>query len=331
MPGEILVLAEHRDDRIAGATREAIGFGQKLAGQIGLSVRVLLIGSRALADEISRAHRVEVLCVSGDRFLGYAPATYCEVVSQVVRQLAPHLVLMGHTYQAVDLAPRLATMLGRGLAANCVDALVVDGRLVFVRPVFGGKLLRRAAPIGDPPYFLSLQQGAFRVQDPAPGETSRVADVRIEPFSESVARRALRVIREAQDRVDLTKAEIIVAGGRGLGSKENFQVILELARGLGGAVGATRPVVDGGWLPKEHQIGVSGQTVAPKLYVACGISGSHQHVVGMTGARCVVAINKDPDAPIFNVARYGIVGDVFQVVPSLIETAKRVRGIVETS
>jgi electron transfer flavoprotein alpha subunit len=329
MPGEILILAEHRDENLAGATREAIDFGRKLASQLGRPASVLILGERprGLASEISRASGIGALSVSDQGCRVYTPDAYCSVIAQIVIQRSPHLILMGHTYQAIDLAPKLATLLNRGLVAGCIDGTVVDGRLVLVRPVFGGKLHQSVTPRGDPPYLVSLQQGSFRADvAPVVGPAARVVDVTVEPSEASAGRRVLEVLREAQEKIDLSRADVIVAGGRGLGSKENFHMIVDLAGALGGAVGATRPVVDGGWVPKEHQIGVSGQSVTPQLYVACAISGAHQHLVGMRGSRCIVAINKDPEAPIFNHADYGIVGDVFRIIPTLIEMARKVRG-----
>ena len=275
--------------------------------------------------EVSRRSGLEVVVLANDRCRHYTPEAYCEVLAGYARTDDPYLLLLGHTYQAMDFAPKLATMLGRGLIPNCVDYRCTDGRLLWVRQVFNGKIHLEVSPKGEPPYLASLQQGAF----PACEEDLNVSP-RIERRQAVVAEGALRrklleVMEAVQTRVDLSQAEIIVAGGRGLGSKEKFQLILDLASALGAGVGASRPVTDGGWLPKEHQIGSSGQTVTPRLYIACGISGAIQHLVGMSNSGCIVAINKDPYAPIFQVADYGIVGDVFQVVPKLIEIAREMR------
>jgi electron transfer flavoprotein alpha subunit len=233
--------------------------------------------------------------------------------------------LMGHTYQAIDFVPRLATRLGRGFIPNCVDYWIDSGRPVFVRQVFNGKISLEVGVKGDPPHFVSLQQGAFNAYEVKSKENPRIVDLAVSLPADLPKRKVLEVIRAAEGTMDLSQAEIIVAGGRGLASKEKFQIILDLAQALGAGVGASRPVTDGGWLPKEHQIGSSGQTVNPKLYIACGISGAIQHLVGMMNSGCIVAINKDPNAPIFGVADYGIVGDVFKVVPALIELAKEIR------
>lgn len=327
MAGSIVVLGEHRDGRLKKISWEAIGLGRKLAAELGKDLCLALVGSEieGLAREASRRSGLEVVVLANVRCRHYTPEAYCEVLAGYARTDGPYLLLLGHTYQTMDFAPKLATMLDRGLIPNCVDYRCTDGRLLWVRQVFNGKLNLEVSPKGEPPYLVSLQQGAF----PASGEDLN-ASPRVERRQAGVAEAALRrklleVMEAVQTRVDLSQAEIIVAGGRGLGSKEKFQLILDLASALGAGVGASRPVTDGGWLPKEHQIGSSGQTVTPRLYIACGISGAIQHLVGMSNSGCIVAINKDPYAPIFQVADFGIVGDVFQVVPKLIEIAREMR------
>jgi len=327
MPGKILVLAEHRAGKLKSISWEVIGFGQKLAEQLQQELKVVLIGKaiECLADEVSRKCGQKVLTIISDRCEAYTPEAHCQILSQVAQQESPFLFLMGHTYQAVDFAPKLATMLGRGFIPNCVDYQIEAGRLQFVRQVFNGKINLQVGLKGEPPYFVSLQQGAFNAYEVQSRQSPRVVNLTVPLPEEMLKRKVLEIVQAAQGKVDLSQAEIIVAGGRGLASKEKFQIILDLAHTLGAAVGASRPVTDGGWLPKEHQIGSSGQTVTPKLYIACGISGAIQHLVGMMNSSCIVAINKDPNAPIFGVADYGIVGDVFKVVPVLIELAKEIR------
>jgi electron transfer flavoprotein alpha subunit len=325
--GNILVVAEHRDGKLKGITWEAIGCGQKLSEQLNQELKVVLIGKaiEPLAEEVAQKCGQEVLVVASDQCASYTPEGYCEVLSQVSQQESPFLFLMGHTYQAIDFAPKLATMLGRGFIPNCVDYRIDAGRPVFVRQVFNGKISLEVGLKGDPPYLVSLQQGAFNAYEVQPRHSPKVVDLSVALPADVLKRKVLEIIQAAHGKVDLSQAEIIVAGGRGLASKEKFQIILDLAQALGAAVGASRPVTDGGWLSKEHQIGSSGQSVTPKLYIACGISGAIQHLVGMVNSGCIVAINKDPNAPIFGVADYGIVGDVFKVVPVLIELAKEIR------
>jgi len=324
---KILVVAEHRNGKLRGITWEAIGFGQKLAEELNQELKIVVIGGQieTLVEEVANKCGQEVLVIRNEECATYAPETYCEVLSQVSRQESPFLFLMGHTYQTIDFVPRLATRLGRGFIPNCVDYRIDSGRPVFVRQVFNGKISLEVGVKGDPPHFVSLQQGAFNAYEVKSKESPRIVDLAVSLPADLPKRKVLEVIQAAEGKVDLSQAEIIVAGGRGLASKEKFQIILDLAQALGAGVGASRPVTDGGWLPKEHQIGSSGQTVNPKLYIACGISGAIQHLVGMMNSGCIVAINKDPNAPIFGVADYGIVGDVFKVVPALIELAKEIR------
>ena len=327
MAGRIIVLGEHRDGQLKKTSWEAIGLGRKLSAELGKEVCLALVGSEidGLAREVSGRSGLEVVVLANDHCRHYTPEAYCEALAEFARTEHPYLLLLGHTYQTMDFAPRLATMLDRGLIPNCVDYRAIDGQLLWVRQVFNGKLNLEVSPKGEPPFLVSIQQGAFPASEEDLGARPRV-EHRPAGVADDVPRRKLLEVMEAvQTRVDLSQAEIIVAGGRGLGSKEKFQLILDLAAALGAGVGASRPVTDGGWLPKEHQIGSSGQTVTPRLYIACGISGAIQHLVGMSNSGCIVAINKDPYAPIFQVADYGIVGDVFQVVPKLIEIAREMR------
>jgi electron transfer flavoprotein alpha subunit len=327
MSEKILVLAEHRTGKVKGISWEAIGFGQRLASQLNGEMAVVLLGHEidALAADITERCGQPVLVQSNPDLANYTPEVYCAVLSQILKEQLPSLLLLGHTYQTIDFAPKLATMLGRGFIPNCVDYQWDGKRLTFVRQVFNGKLNLQVGLKGSPPHLVSLQQGAFNAYEVQAGSNPKLIRLDIPLPREVLRRKVLQVIEAAQGKVDLSQADIIVAGGRGLANKEKFQLILDLAQALGAGVGASRPVTDGGWLPKEHQIGSSGQTVAPKLYIACGISGAIQHLVGMSNAGCIVAINKDPNAPIFSIADYGIVGDVFKVVPVLIELAKEIR------
>ena len=327
MAGRIVVLGEHRDGQLKKISWEAVGLGRRLAAELGKELCLVLVGCEieGLAREVSGRSGLEVIVLANDHCRHYMPEAWCEVLVEFAGREHPDLLLMGHTYQTMDFAPKLATLLDRGLIPNCVDYRSTDGQLLWVRQVFNGKLDLEVSPKGEPPWLVSLQQGAFPASEEDLGVPPRV-DLRQAGVAEGVLRRKLLEVMEAvRTRVDLSQAEIIVAGGRGLGSKEKFQLILDLASALGAGVGASRPVTDGGWLPKEHQIGSSGQTVTPRLYIACGISGAIQHLVGISNSGCIVAINKDPYAPIFQVADYGIVGDVFEVVPKLIEIAREMR------
>jgi electron transfer flavoprotein alpha subunit len=324
---KILVLIEHRSGKVKGISWEAVGFGQRLASQLNREMAVVLLGHNIdhLAAEIQQRCGQPVLLASDPGLEDYTPEAHCAALSRILEQQSAFLLLMGHTYQVIDFAPRLATILGRGFIPNCVDYRWDGSQLSFVRQVFNGKLNLQAAFKGSPPHLVSLQQGAFNAYEVLAQSNPELVRLDVPLPPAILKRKVSEVIQAAQGKVDLSQADIIVAGGRGLANKEKFQIILDLAQALGAGVGASRPVTDGGWLPKEHQIGSSGQTVAPKLYIACGISGAIQHLVGMSNAGCIVAINKDPNAPIFSIADYGIVGDVFKVVPVLIELAKEIR------
>jgi electron transfer flavoprotein alpha subunit len=331
MPNKVLVLAEHWQGKLKSASWEAIGFGQKLAEQHNFAIRVVILGHEveSLAAQVSERSGLEVLSISDERCRDYTPEVYCDLFLQVIRRESPFFVLMGHTYQVIDFAPRLAMMLDRSFIPNCVDFQIEAGRMVFVRNVYGGKLNLQVGLKGDPPYLISLQPGKLNDNEFMSMRLPKVVNPDIRVSDKLVIKRkVLEIVQAVQNKIDLSHAEVIVAGGRGLESKENFRIIFDLAKVLGASVGATRPVIDNGWLPKEHQVGSSGQSVAPKLYIACGISGRIQHLLGITNARCIVAINKDSNAPIFQVADYGIVGDLFTIVPAITESVKEMGNFI---
>ena len=278
---------------------------------------VLAITEQRMAGEVLAAAREfgpEVKAYSID--LPYTADAYTAAVEELIRKENPELVVFGHTYQTRDYAPKVAARFGRVLIGD-----VIAGKPpVFVRQMFQGKFNADVRIVGDGPHFVSIQAGAWRAIAAEPAEifspdlsASRLRQVPEAPF------------REAARAVDLTAAEIIVSVGRGIKEKENIPVVEALAQALGAELAASRPICDAGWLPMDRQVGSSGQTVSPKVYIAVGISGAIQHLVGMKGAKTVVAINKDPDAPIFEVAHYGIVGDLFEVVPALVEEIKKAK------
>jgi electron transfer flavoprotein alpha subunit len=256
----------------------------------------------------------------------YTPDAYSLALGQIVESEKPHLVVMAHTYQARDFAPKLAASLKLAFLGDCIGFSVEDGALIFTRQLFQGKMNADIVGPSEPPCLVSVQAGSFRADQVLMG----AGPAEIEPCSvsipaEKVRTKPLERFQEAKRTVDLGQAEIIVSVGRGIKEQENLSLVQKLADALGAELGGSRPICDNGWLPMERQIGSSGQTVSPKLYLAVGISGAIQHLVGMKGARTVVAINKDPHAPIFEVADYGIVGNLFDVVPALIEEVNRVR------
>jgi electron transfer flavoprotein alpha subunit len=244
-----------------------------------------------------------------------------EILKGIIEQEKPFLVLAGHTTQGMDFAPRLAAGLRRPLIAGCVEYEKQGDRLVLTRQIFNAKLNMKTALRGDPPYFATASPGAFPADELESGGNAEVVALPVN-LSGPPRRKTIERMEAPKGKADLSSAPIIVSGGRGLKEKQNFDLIFALAEAIGGSVGASRPVVDAEWLPREYQIGSSGQTVSPRLYFAVGISGAIQHLVGMQTARCIVAINKDPEAPIFKVAHYGIVDDLFKVVPALTKIFK---------
>ncbi|MGO9020608.1 MAG: electron transfer flavoprotein subunit alpha/FixB family protein [Syntrophobacteraceae bacterium] len=329
MTRKILIVAEHWEGKLASISWEAIGLAETLAGKDDLSICIAIIGSEIddLVVEIAVKTGLEVLYISHKSSQCYTPEVYCDLLMQAIQQVSPLLVIMGHSYQSMDFAPRLASMMHKPLISNCIEVHIKSDKIALVRSVYNGKLNQEILLKGDPPYLIAIQQGRFKKGELTDAGSPNVLKLNIALSDKLILKRkVLKIIRGVQGTIDLQKAEIIVAGGRGLGSKENFRIIFDLAKALRASVGASRPVVDNGWLPKDHQIGSSGQSVAPKLYIACGISGEIHHLVGIARAGCVVAINKDPHAPIFGVADYGIVGDLFQIVPAFTQSAKEMRG-----
>ena len=313
----ILVVAEQRAGALNPATWETVAAAQQM--QQPVTVVVAGAGVEGLAGELAAADVTEVIAASHEALDPYTPDGFVSALAQVVERTRPDLVLLPHTYQTRDYAPALATRLGRVLISDCIGSQVRDGRRVFVRPMFQGKFVADVLPEGPPPHFASFQIGAYRadaaVRGPAPAATRAVA---VNLDAPAIRQRPEAPFREAKQAVDLTQAERIVAVGRGIKGEEHLPLVQELARALDAEVAASRPICDSGWLPMDRQIGSSGQTVAPRLYLALGISGAIQHLVGMKGARTIVAVNKDADAPIFEVADYGIVGDLFEVVPAIL-------------
>ena len=314
----ILVIAEQNEGALNRASWEAIAAAQDVGGSI--KVAVLGAGIAEVAAELAAAEVDEVLLVEDPALDRYTPDGFVQALAALVSGQQPAYVLLPHTYQTRDVAPMLATRLERGLITDCVGIKSADGVLRFVRPVFQGKLYADVEPLGDGPHFATVQIGAFRADAVRRGATpSPIVSVSVAIDPATIRQRPEERFQEAKQAVDLTQADRIIAVGRGIKDEEHLALAQQLATALGAEVGASRPICDNGWLPMDRQIGSSGQTVAPTLYVALGISGAIQHLVGMKGAKTIVAVNKDPDAPIFEVADYGIVADLFDVVPALIE------------
>jgi len=321
----ILVVGEQRDGAVNPATWETVAAAQQIAASEAAPagpVTVALAGAGAslasAAAELAAADVDEVLAIDHAALEPYTADGFTTAYAQVIGDVSPDLVLWPHTYQTRDHAPALAARIGRLLIPDCIGARGHDGATVFVRPMFQGKFVADVAPEGPPPHCATIQIGAWRADRARRGDApAPVRAVEVQLDAAAIRQRPEAPFREAKQAVDLTQAERIVAVGRGIKDAEHLPLVQELARALDAEVAASRPICDAGWLPMDRQIGSSGQTVAPGLYLALGISGAIQHLVGMKGARTIVTINKDADAPIFEVAHYGIVGDLFEIVPAI--------------
>ena len=313
----ILVVAEQRDGSLNRATWETIAAAQ----QVGTPIKVAVLGENidAVAREIAAADVAEVIVVSHPALKGYTADGFVQALQKLVDVEKPDQVFLPHTYQTRDFCPALAARLQRPLVTDCVSVKGGAASITYVRPVFQGKLQADVAVEGPGPHLATFQIGAYRADAARKGASPaavRNASVAIDPSA--IRQKPEPPFKEARQAIDLSQAERIVAVGRGIKSQEHLQLAQQLAQAMGAELAASRPICDAGWLPMDRQIGSSGQTVAPKLYVALGISGAIQHLVGMKGSRTIVAVNKDAEAPIFEIADYGIVGDLFEVVPAML-------------
>ncbi|HUJ31086.1 MAG TPA: electron transfer flavoprotein subunit alpha/FixB family protein [Candidatus Acidoferrum sp.] len=324
---KILLITEQREGKWNKVSFETLAAAQQIASQTKASVSGAVVGKgiAPLADELAGFQLDEVLLIEHDLLAQYTPDGLSLALRQVIEGSKPDLVLLPHTYQVRDFAPKLAASLGKGMIGDCIAYRHENGKLVFVRQMFQGRTAADVVFAGEPPWIATFQAGAFRADlaaKHASGKTA-VKPVSVDLKPEQIRTKPLELFREAKQAVDLTQAPILVSIGRGIKAPENIPMAEKLAKLLGGEICASRPICDEGWLPMDRQIGSSGQTVAPKLYLALGISGAIQHVVGMKGSRTIAAVNKDQNAPIFEVADYGVVGDLFEIVPALIEELEK--------
>ena len=316
----ILVVAEQKDGALNRASWEAVAAAQQMGGPV--KIVVVGAGLSAAASELAAADAAEVIALEHDALAAYTADGFVQALAALVAAESPSHVVFTHTYQTRDYVPKLAARLDRALAADCTG-LKNENVLLFVRPIFQGRVNADVALEGPAPHLVTFQIGAFRADAAKKGaQPAAVRTVAASIDASAIRQKPEAPFREAKQAVDLSQAERIVSVGRGIKSEEHLALARELAQALGAELAASRPICDSGWLPMERQIGSSGQTVAPKLYLALGISGAIQHVVGMKGARTIVAINKDPEAPIFEIADYGIAGDLFEVVPAMIQALK---------
>jgi electron transfer flavoprotein alpha subunit len=328
MPDTILVIVEQREGKLNRVSWETLVAGQALAADTGWALEAAVVGSgmAGFAGEIAAKKVSKVYAIESPKLEPYTPDAFSAALKQFLESKPPKLVLMPHTYQVRDFVPKLATAMGRTAISDCIGYKKDGAKLLFTRQMFQGKLAADVSFACDAPWFVTFQNGAFRGDKVEAGTSAApVETVNVNIPDGVVRNKPQEVFKEAKQAVDLTQAEIIVSVGRGIKEQKNIELAKQLAEALGGELAASRPICDSGWLPMDRQIGSSGQTVAPKLYLALGISGAIQHIVGMKGARTIIAINKDSEAPIFEIADYAVVGNLFDIVPPLIEEVKKAK------
>ena len=328
MPDTILVIVEQREGKLNRVSWETITAGQALSAETGWPLEAAAVGGDVanLANEVAAKKVVKVYALQSPKLEPYTPDAFSAALKQFIESKQPKLVLMPHTYQVRDFVPKLATAMGRSAITDCIGYKSEGGKLVFTRQMFQGKFVADVSFTGDAPWFVTFQNGAFRGDKAEAGANAAPMETVNAEIADGIVRnKPQEVFKEAKQAVDLTQAEIIISVGRGIKEQKNIELAKQLAEALGGELAASRPICDSGWLPMDRQIGSSGQTVAPKLYLALGISGAIQHIVGMKGSRTIIAINKDSEAPIFEIADYAVVGNLFDIVPPLIEEVKRAK------
>ncbi len=328
MSDSILVVVEQREAKLNRVSWETLTAGQALAAETGWTLEAAVAGSgvTSLANEIAGKKVAKVYAVDSPKLEPYTPDAFAVALKQLIASKQPKLVLMPHTYQVRDFVPKLATMMERTAISDCIGYKKDGDKLLFTRQMFQGKLAADVSFACDAPWFVTFQNGAFRGDKVEAGASAApVETVNVEIADGAIRNQPQEVFKEAKQAVDLTQAEIIVSVGRGIKEQKNIELAKQLAEALGGELAASRPICDSGWLPMDRQIGSSGQTVAPKLYLALGISGAIQHIVGMKGSHTIIAINKDSEAPIFEIADFAVVGNLFDIVPPLIEEVKKAK------
>jgi electron transfer flavoprotein alpha subunit len=326
MPDTILVIVEQREGKLNRVSWETLAAGQAMAAQTGWTLEAAVAGAASVAGEVAAKKVSKVYALESPQLASYTPDAFAAALKQFIALKQPRLVLMPHTYQVRDFIPKLATTLARTAITDCIGYRKEGDKLLFSRQMFQGKFAADVSFSCDPPWFVTFQNGAFRGDRVEAGAgAAPVETINIEIADGVIRNQPQEVFKETKQAVDLTQAEIIVSVGRGIKEQKNIEIAKQLAEALGGELAASRPICDSGWLPMDRQIGSSGQTVAPKLYLALGISGAIQHIVGMKGAKTIIAVNKDSEAPIFEIADYAVVGDLFDIVPPLIEEVKKAK------
>jgi len=319
MSNGVLIIAEHKDGKLKKTTYELLNTGAKLASSFGVPLEAAVLGDNLseMTESIKQFGASKIYSIESPDLKDYTPEGYRSVLKKIVQENSNKVILLGSTPQGKDLAPRLASSLGVGLATDCIGLEVGDdGRIIFTRPIYAGKAVTTMVCESDP-QVATLRPNVFSAEKPDFSGEGEVINVPAE--IPEIKAKVSEVIKPEVTKLDVVEADVIISGGRALKDKDNFVILDDIADLLGAAVGASRAAVDAGWIEHPHQVGQTGKTVSPKLYIACGISGAIQHLAGMLSSKCIVAINKDPDAAIFKVADYGIVGDIYEILPKLKE------------
>ena len=325
----VMVIAEQRDGDIRKISYELVSEGRRLADVLGQDVTAVLLGAdtKDKAAVLGQYGADKVIAADDERLGTYTADAYVPVIAEIVKANDPAVLLLGASSLGKDLSARLSARLGVGMAQDCVSFSIEDGKLVAVRPIYAGKAYAKVSFSDDSlPQMATARPNVLAINEPDTGKSADVADAGIPLDDSALKTKVAEVIKDESGKVDLTEADKIVSGGRGMKGPEGFQILEDLAAAIGGSVGASRSAVDAGWRPHTDQVGQTGKVVSPNLYIACGISGAIQHLAGMSTSKVIVAINKDPDAPIFQKADYGVVDDLFKVVPPLTEELKKVQG-----
>jgi electron transfer flavoprotein alpha subunit len=326
MANGVLVFVEQRENKLRKAGLEALTEGRRIATQLGQPLNAIVVGGeiKGLTEEVGSFGPDKIYLAQSATFEKYSTEGYAAALAKAIEEDQPSVVLLAHTSQGKDLAPRVAARLNLGLATDVTDVKAADGKITIVRPVYAGKAYT-TVEFNTTPAFFTTRPNVFPLEEKKQGQSAEIVELSIPITVDAIRANLAEILSEAGKKIDLTEARIVVSGGRGIKGPENYHLIEELADALGGAAGASRAIVDAGWVDHSHQVGQTGKTVSPQLYIAAGISGAIQHLAGMSSSKYIVAINKDPEAPIFKVADYGIVGDLFDIVPRLIEQGKHLR------
>ncbi|CUO17353.1 MAG: electron transfer flavoprotein subunit alpha/FixB family protein [Sarcina ventriculi] len=324
----VWVFAEQREGHLEKVSLELLGEGRKIADKLGVKLTALLLGSgiKDLGKGLRNHGADEVLVVDNKELEHYTTDGYTKVICDLVNKRKPGILFIGATFIGRDLGPRVAARLETGLTADCtsLDVDITNGNLLATRPAFGGNLMATIVCPDHRPQMATVRPGVFEKLEEEEKEGG-VEEIQVNLSSEDIRTKVLEIVKENKEIVDISEANFIVAGGRGMGSQENFKLLYELAEALGGVVAASRAAVDKGWLDKAYQVGQTGKTVRPNIYIACGISGAIQHVAGMQDSDLIIAVNKDESAPIMKIADYGIVGDIVKVIPQMIAEVNAIK------